>query len=121
MVVFVVLSPLFGTSQQAPQRKDKKDKPYTELWRALLYLDTIAAATSWSALAYIETNALSQPDRATGAFTVAVPLKGVVRYMTPMQHTIDQIANWAFFGCVFVLFAMAFVDKARQLRRNNGS
>lgn len=120
MFVFVALGSFFGPQQTPRSSDDDKGKAYPIL-RALLFLVVIAAAASWSAMAYIETNALTQPDHATGAFTVAVHLKSVVRYMTPEQYRIDQIANWIFFGGGFVMFGTALVGRFWRRWRDDGS
>lgn len=90
---------LFGRREEPALRNGGEIKVHPAL-KALGLLWVLAGAGSWGTLAYIETNALSQPNHAQGAFTVAMHLKGVVRYMTPEQHTIDQIAKWTFIGCV---------------------
>ena len=119
MVIFTVLGSWFWPQKGSTSPSDSGSKERPGL-TALLSLVAIAAALSWSALAYIETNALSQPDHAMGVFTVAVHLKGVVRYMTPEQHTIDEIANWTFFGCVFIPFVTVLATKLRQRLRDDG-
>jgi uncharacterized membrane protein len=120
MMIFVILGFLFGPRKASMPTDDNKDKTHPVL-AVVLFPVAIVGAASWSALAYIETNALSQPDHAIGAFTVAVRLKGVMRYMTPEQHTIDQIASWTFFGCVLVPLGGFLVDRAWRRLRDDGS
>jgi len=120
MVIFTVLAPLFGAQKRSTARDHNAGNSHRGM-AALMILVAIAGAASWSALAYVETNALSQPDHATGVFTVAVHLKGVVRYMTPEQHSIDQIARWTFFGCVFVPLGTVLVAKAWRRLRDDAS
>ena len=120
MLILVAFGLLFGPQQGSIPADDSKGKAHPVL-QALVFLVAIAAAAGWSAGAYIETNALSQPNHATSAFTVAVHLKGVVRYMTPEQYRIDQIATWTFFGCVLVLLGTVLVARARRRRRDDGS
>lgn len=119
-VIFVVLGSLFWPQKGSAPPDDDRSDAHPGM-TALVFLVAIAAAASWSALAYIETNALSQPDHPTGVFTVAVHLKGVVRYMTPEQHSIDQIASWTFFASVFVPLVTVFATKARQWLRGDGN
>jgi Na+/melibiose symporter-like transporter len=118
MFIFFIFASLFGLQRELAPLNDKNYSNSPAL-RILLSLDAIAAAASWGACAYIETKALSQPDHATGVFTVAVYLKSVVRYMTPEQHIIDQIATWTFFGCVFVLLVAGLAVKVRQRLRGD--
>jgi hypothetical protein len=56
---------------------------------------------SWLPMAEIETQALSQPHRPTGQFSQPMEVKGVVRYVTPTQRKVDDLAQWGFSGGFF--------------------
>ncbi len=62
---------------------------------------------SWFPLASIENGALSHPDHAVGQLTAPLQVKGVVRYVTPRDALIDQIAQVTFVGCVLTFIAIA--------------
>lgn len=74
---------------------------------------------SWFPMAEIETAALKQPDHPTSEFSQPLHVKGVVRYVTPQQARIDEIAHWTFFGGIAALVGFALLN--RYLKRNERS
>lgn len=75
---------------------------------------------SWFVLAYVETNALSQPDHLSGVYTVARHLKSVVRYLTPEQAMLDDIAHWSLIGSWVTGATVIIVRILIRRRRRSG-
>jgi Na+/melibiose symporter-like transporter len=114
MIVFAAVAMVAVPTPKAD--KDRQpDQAAGNTFGAIFAAAWLLGAASWFAMAYIETNGLSQPDHSVGAYVVPVHLKSVVRYMTPTQALIDRIARWTFFGCIGGGMAMALA--ARYLRR----
>ncbi|MGN6517375.1 MAG: hypothetical protein ACTHLR_16230 [Rhizomicrobium sp.] len=74
---------------------------------------------SWFPMAEIETDALKQPDRPTAEFTQPLHIKGVVRYVTPKQATIDEIAHWTFLGGWLVGVGGILLDRWSKRKKPN--
>jgi hypothetical protein len=121
MIFFIVSAPIVLGFQRAEQdvSEQKPERKWTAIAKVFLFLSFFAGMISWYPVAYIETNALSQPDHAIGQYTVPAHLKGVVRYMTPAQAMIDKVAGWMFFGSLVPV--LGFVAINRFLKKKDRS
>jgi hypothetical protein len=117
MIFMIISAPIWQGFRRAgknvPEQKPQRKWTATALV-ALFCTFWFANVLSWYANAYIETNALSQPDHAAGQYTVPSHLKGVVRYMTPAQAIIDNVAHWIFFGSIVPFLGFVVVDRLRK-------
>jgi hypothetical protein len=89
------------------------------LAKGFLFISFLASMISWFPGAYIETNALSQPDHAVGQYTVPAHLKGVVRYMTPAQAITDEVAHWIFLGGIVSVLGLVALDRVQKRKRRD--
>jgi hypothetical protein len=80
-------------NEEPPERNGRK-----AMLKPVLAIVWLLGMLSWFPMAEIESAALSQPDHPTGQFTQPMDVKGVVRYVTPKQATIDEISRWGFLG-----------------------
>jgi hypothetical protein len=98
--LFLLVAPAFAWTlarSDAPKVDEVPESPPTPIgWlrSAGLIAAFIVFGVCWYVMAYIETNALSQPDHAIGIYSVRENLKGVVRYLTPGQALLDRAAFW---------------------------
>jgi Na+/melibiose symporter-like transporter len=113
MVVFAAVAAVAFPARKADTDRQRDQFAGGFFWPIAAVAWPLGIA-SWFALAYIETNALSQPDHSVGAYVVPVHLKSVVRYMTPTQVLIDRIASWIFFGCTAGVVAIILVRRYLQ-------
>lgn len=81
-----------------PGEESRKRNRFKSILTPFLIVAWLVVMLSWFLSAEIEIAAISQPNRPTGQFTQPMNLKGVVRYVTPKQATIDEISNWGFLG-----------------------
>jgi hypothetical protein len=117
MAAFAVIAALVSPKQRLPMAELSGGNPSRFLGTITPFAAAIAA-TSWLALAYIETNGLSQPDHAVGIYTVPVHLKSVVRYLTPTQALIDRVAQWGFTGTILGMLAVTLLVRYFRKKRD---
>jgi hypothetical protein len=89
--------------------------------RVLRFLSIAAWAVgmiSWFPLWQIEGAALRQPSTPSGAYSVPMHVKGVIRYVTPNQKFYDGVAQITFAGGI-VIFMIAGTAAERLRRRNS--
>ena len=73
---------------------------------------------SFFAGTYMNANVISQPDHKSGEYTVPERLRdGRVRYMTPSQSLITEIATFTLFGSVVMLLALGYVQQRRTKKQ----
>jgi hypothetical protein len=121
MIFLFVSAPIFLPFGRAEPGATKEDctREVPAIVKRVVIVAILLSMISWFPSAYIETNALSQPDHAVGQYTVPTNLKGVVRYMTPTQAMIDEVAHWIFWGGavpVGIFVILRFINKKRRDR-----
>ena len=75
--------------------------------------------TSLIELGYIETKALSQPAAPIGDFSNPMKLKGVIRYVTPKQERLDNIAHIGLLGGITIFMVAAFFLRKNRSKNSN--
>ncbi len=83
-----------STLVDEPQKQNSRGA----ILKPIFVVAWLVAMISWFPMAEIETAVLKQPDHPTAQFTQPMHLKGVIRYVTPNQASIDNLAHWGFIG-----------------------
>jgi hypothetical protein len=105
-----------AVSEAKPEAQSRRGP----IFKLAIAIPWLLMMLSWFPMAEIETAALSQPHRPSGQFTQPINVKGVVRYVTPKQASIDQICRWTFFGGWVVLFSGIPLERWWAKRRGSG-
>ena len=113
MIFLFASAPIFLPFGRAEHGATKEDgtREVPVILKGVFFVAIFVGMISWFPSAYIETNALSQPDHAIGQYTVPTDLKGVVRYMTPAQALIDKVAGWMFFGSLVPVLGYVAINR----------
>jgi hypothetical protein len=100
-----------GRSAQEARTLQKESGMTRKVLAALSGIAGLSAVAAGIVLFLMEAPLLSQPDHAVPPYTVAMHLKGVVRYVTPEQYLWNNVAYYLFFGGIAVAMLADYFSK----------